>query len=481
MPIFGGFGEHFPYSNFHNLNQDWIIKIVKDFLDQYTNIQTVIENGLTDLENKKDELEALLQEWYDTHSEDIANQLADALEDLNEWYTLHQNYLDATLASKTNTFNTMAEAKTAQCIESIPSDYTALSTEVSDNTNIIETNISKNNFGIQLVNPLSTDYHAGKRWNSSGGLSNADNTTVAYLLPVSYGERYCANYYPAFTYFWDGNTNTATPVTLEYYTKYYETDLGEIFIPANTTHLMATLANTATCTPMIFKVYNQYYYKPTNFKVDYGKPVINYPTMDNRFKGQKYYSFGDSITYYDKHEYVDTTSVAGSMCQGYQHFIQAVTGFDSYNHGISGADSSQILTEVQNTNVSDATLVTIMTGVNDFARSVPIATFKQNLREMIYKIQVQNPRCTLVLLSNTFGHFDQYGYISRDYADAMEEIAIEGGLPFIDNMKNNGINANNLSQFMADLPATTYSIHPNCDGFARIGRQIANRILELIK
>ena len=44
----GAFGEGFPYSNFHDLNMDWIIKIAKDFLDQYTHIQQVIDQGLDD-------------------------------------------------------------------------------------------------------------------------------------------------------------------------------------------------------------------------------------------------------------------------------------------------------------------------------------------------------------------------------------------------------------------------------------------------
>ena len=137
----GIFGEGFPYSNFHDLNMDWIIKIAKDFLDQYTNIQNVIntgledlqtktDTGLEDLQTKADTLEGLLQEWYNTHSEDIANQLANALSDLNEWYTTHENYLDATLASNILAFNTAADEKAALTIESIPDDYTALSNDV---------------------------------------------------------------------------------------------------------------------------------------------------------------------------------------------------------------------------------------------------------------------------------------------------------------------------------------------------------------
>lgn len=137
----GAFGENFPYTNFHDLNTDWIIKIAKDFLDQYTHIQEIIEQGKTDIENltdsgleqistltatclqdlqdKKDALEALLQAWYDTHSADIAGQLADALEAIN-----------TTLNSTVSSFRTQAQAIGAEVIDSIPSDYTSLEQRV---------------------------------------------------------------------------------------------------------------------------------------------------------------------------------------------------------------------------------------------------------------------------------------------------------------------------------------------------------------
>ena len=117
----GAFGEGFPYTNFHNLNMDWIVKIAKDFLDQYTNIQQTIDNGLTDLDNKAESLENLLQEWYDTHSEDIANQLRDALSDL-----------DQELTENIASFDSHAEQKARETIASIPDDYTALSNTVVD-------------------------------------------------------------------------------------------------------------------------------------------------------------------------------------------------------------------------------------------------------------------------------------------------------------------------------------------------------------
>lgn len=122
----GAFGEGFPYSNFHDLNLDWVIKIAKDFLDQYTHIQEIIAQGiidigdkttegLNDLDEKAEALETLLQTWYDTHSEDIANQLADALAEILE-----------NLASAEASFNTYAETRATETLASIPSDYTTL-------------------------------------------------------------------------------------------------------------------------------------------------------------------------------------------------------------------------------------------------------------------------------------------------------------------------------------------------------------------
>lgn len=130
----GAFGEGFPYSNFHDLNMDWIIKIAKDFLDQYSHIQEVIatgeqslldktETGIEQLESKANTLETLLQAWYDTHSQDIANELADAISDLDDWYTQHQNYLNETLQIKIAEFESLADLKAQRTIATIPDDY----------------------------------------------------------------------------------------------------------------------------------------------------------------------------------------------------------------------------------------------------------------------------------------------------------------------------------------------------------------------
>ena len=111
----GAFGEGFPYTNFHDLNMDWVVKIAKDFLDQYTHLQQTIENGEQSLQDKADELEALLQAWYDTHSEDIANQLVAALASL-----------DQELTDNIAAFDQAAADRLALILASIPSDYSAM-------------------------------------------------------------------------------------------------------------------------------------------------------------------------------------------------------------------------------------------------------------------------------------------------------------------------------------------------------------------
>lgn len=133
----GAFGEGFPYSNFHDLNMDWIVKIAKDFLDQYSHIQETIQTGLNDLDTKAEQLEALLQAWYDEHSEDIAQELTTALE------------------VAITSFNAAAETKAAETIASIPSDYTALTNHVNNLQNATDTQqfeINRNNTAINNVN-----------------------------------------------------------------------------------------------------------------------------------------------------------------------------------------------------------------------------------------------------------------------------------------------------------------------------------------
>lgn len=208
----GAFGEGFPYTNFHDLNMDWIVKIAKDFLDQYSHIQQVIadgeaslqtqtESGLTQLQEKADALEEALNAWYTEHSNDIAGELANALSDLNAWYAEHSNdiageladaledignelstalsTIDSRLSASISSFNSAIETKGQQTLASIPEDYTELSNEV--------TNISRTLYDIESITAanapeflnLVMDFTAGHEYifyveGASGGVNIAD-------------------------------------------------------------------------------------------------------------------------------------------------------------------------------------------------------------------------------------------------------------------------------------------------------------------
>lgn len=144
--------ENFPYTDMHQLNLDWIIKIVQDFLEQYTQIQNTINQGLSDLDAKAAELQQLLDAWYNEHSQDIADQLADALQDLNEWYTEHLDYLNQYITDSTNTFTQNVSRIVNETLESLPADYTELAyNNTNDNAKL---------YAMQTGNPL-TQYMAG--------------------------------------------------------------------------------------------------------------------------------------------------------------------------------------------------------------------------------------------------------------------------------------------------------------------------------
>ena len=213
----GIFGEGFPYSNFHDLNMDWIIKIAKDFLDQYTHIQEIIEqgktdiqdlttSGLTQLQDKADNLEALLQAWYDEHSadiadqladaltdlnawynehsEDIADQLTDALADLNAWYNEHSEDIATALSTAVSTFDQHANSKALETIASIPDDYTTLANEVSSLEDNLYEQIDRTEITL-----LSGKYIAtSSPINIENILTNAN--FVCAVIPCSVGSRF---------------------------------------------------------------------------------------------------------------------------------------------------------------------------------------------------------------------------------------------------------------------------------------------------
>lgn len=172
--------ENFPYVNFHELNLDWIAKIAKDFLEQYTHIQELIANGeqslqdltasgLADLQAKADALEQLLQEWYDTHSADIANELAAAIQSMG-----------SELNRLIGLFNSEAEGKTEDLLASIPDNYSAL----SDKVNTIQQLTLRKADSTNIFNKLDVTY-GGLYYSASGQYMEMESYCYSDLIPIN--------------------------------------------------------------------------------------------------------------------------------------------------------------------------------------------------------------------------------------------------------------------------------------------------------
>lgn len=218
--------ENFPYTNIHELNLDWIVKIAKDFLEQYTHIQQLITDGETSLTNltetglaslqdktdtgieelqtKADNLEAALQSWYDTHSEDIAQELADALADLNAWYTQHEGYLDQYVTESIQSFGAEATRIAHETIETIPEDYTNLSTKVDEIGFEADQEMV-----LLLPDAMESTYHYQylKTANKKDGFYNrqskaiSNSTTASYFPPFRIIKGQAYTFYHVYGYF----------------------------------------------------------------------------------------------------------------------------------------------------------------------------------------------------------------------------------------------------------------------------------------
>ena len=284
----GIFGEGFPYSNFHDLNMDWIIKIAKDFLDQYSHIQEIISEGeqsltnlteqgeesltnlttegLQQLQDKADTLEGLLQEWYNTHSEDIATQLADALTDLNTWYTNHIGFLDYYVTTAIETFTTEAERKGAEVIESIPSDYSHVAQAVdaiSENTRNILAGYA---YGLAISNNGTSVFS-----NSAYQLAYAPVENGKYYSAVNDGESFLFGFTSAIP---ENGTQLLAPA-VNYSDRQY------IQAPADGYIIMRTLNGK---TGILFQEGLQpKNYIPTYSAVDYIARDIMYSSIINKY------------------------------------------------------------------------------------------------------------------------------------------------------------------------------------------------------
>ncbi len=143
----------------------------------------------------------------------------------------------------------------------------------------------------------------------------------------------------------------------------------------------------------------------------------------------------------------------------------------------------------------DADLILIMGGTNDMGSNVPLGdlsapfdetTFKGAVAATVVKIQEKVPGAVVVLASPLSGRgpepeegsslpdnrdveefmVNELGLTTKDYRDAMEEVAQAMSIPFIDVYGTTGINQWNRSRYIRDV------VHPSERGGMAVARSV---------
>jgi lysophospholipase L1-like esterase len=217
------------------------------------------------------------------------------------------------------------------------------------------------------------------------------------------------------------------------------------------------------------------------------------PDTTEGWHGKTYISHGDSITWQDGQPYGENEPTA----RGYQTVLKEKLSLGTHtNKGVNGAtlaDRAGVSVSGVSTIKSIASyasydLCTIAFGTNDFKQGVPLGTlgvigdsnfdlttFYGAYREAIEYILTSNPEIQLVLLTPLQRNQHNYdvntvnsqGLKLIDYVNAVKQVGQLYSIPVCDLYSVSGITQLSLATYTRD------GLHPNDDGYDRIGRLLA--------
>lgn len=217
-------------------------------------------------------------------------------------------------------------------------------------------------------------------------------------------------------------------------------------------------------------------------------PYGNIYPVNPKTKNKIIHTFGGSRTWYDLNNYVEATTTPGELCIGYQSWMRRYLTTAVFNHGVSGDTTPQINTVVHNTNISNADVITLAGGINDFLHSTAIGTIQSiggtfdtatvygALQSMVEYILATKPDVKLMLINPFTGWLqndavefpETYAKIKRDVAELYK-------LPLLDLTKICGFNSLNRDAFYCDdMTEVSYRLHLNNKGNAIIGQMISS-------
>lgn len=256
------------------------------------------------------------------------------------------------------------------------------------------------------------------------------------------------------------------------------------------------------------------YYKPTAldgtspqmiFKAD---PIAAYLLVNGSYGGdkRKLYCIGDSIT---RGMYANpgSSSSTGLTGYGYPYWIGMINYYNVVNLGESGGGyalkgtqtSSNGKDIVDNNTFSDADIVTIAFGINDYKstdESIHLGSMSStsgdgtvigNMKYMIETLMTKKPTAQIIVMlpmnQNRFGYADMsesdnwsFGYAFResktltDYRNAIKECANHYNVKVVDTEEICPINRLNIRSVCGD------GLHPTMDFYKQMGQALAPHI-----
>jgi len=227
--------------------------------------------------------------------------------------------------------------------------------------------------------------------------------------------------------------------------------------------------------------------------------------------GIKYYSIGDSITR-GMYAEIGTKSASGPTDKGYAFWIAETNGYDLVNLGVSGSGYANLggnntgaedesgstngKTIVDSNTCSDADIITIAYGVNDYKSSdssIKLGSMAStsgggtvigNMKYMIEKLAANAPKAQIIILlpmnqnrvnassmslagNWSMGYAVREGKTLADYRTAIRECAEYYNLRVVDLEEICAINRINIKSCLGD------GLHPTLDFHRRMGIALA--------
>lgn len=280
-----------------------------------------------------------------------------------------------------------------------------------------------------------------------------------------------------------------TPVNLR--VNYYDKDMNHLGLVAGGTEITSLAMDCE-----YIRVWFDNDGTPPDTQLEIKKYVggnAQYPRLD----GKAIATFGDSISWYDLHNYTNGDE-QGIRVKGYQSYMRDI-GMMIDNQGISGYTMPQIYNEevLPYTRFGVVDYVTIFSGANDSKNLVQVGevadigstfdttTYIGALQAIIEHILNINTQVKIVLFTPIKGWVYQSGkppMTKREYVDAVKAVGKVYSLPVIDIYDTIGLNEITRDAMINDPEPPTntqYSLHPSTYGYKRMADIILPQLAQV--